>query len=140
MFESANQSEPFKRFLEEFFGRLTYIRWHEGADVSLLHQLSAQEQRLAENLMIEANDNQLRSQAAHSLLAIYHLPDEEYELLFPQRTGSSQSSDPKTHRVVDMAKLRQTVTSRVGSSDQEVRETAIAELLASCKGRLLPPC
>lgn len=194
MFGSANQSEPFKRFLEEFFGELTYMRWHEGTDVSLLHQLSAQERRLAEDLMIEAlekgddnfrllgglselrsqraipliiqylqrtdlggqrmyaaialrnfpcqqvaqaledalsdDDKLLRCHAARSLLAIYNVPEPGPDLI-PLADGTFRE---------DLAQSRQALSVRVMSSDLQKRETAITELLALCKERLLPPC
>ncbi len=53
MSDSANPSEPFQRFLHAFFSPLTYEAWHEGFDVQSLSGLSAEEQGLAEEALLQ---------------------------------------------------------------------------------------
>lgn len=49
----SKPSEPFQRFLHAFFAPLTYETWHEGFDVQSLSRLSAEEQRLAEDILLQ---------------------------------------------------------------------------------------
>lgn len=53
MSDSPHPPEPFQRFLHAFFAPLTYEIWHEGFDVQSLSCLSAQEQRLAEDILLQ---------------------------------------------------------------------------------------
>ena len=51
--DPSHPSKSFQRFLHAFFDPWTYEMWHEGFDVQSLSHLSAQEQRQAEDILLQ---------------------------------------------------------------------------------------